>query len=152
MTLDILTKRTNLHWTEDNQQYAHFKAWRKRVEMLITGMVLKKEPQEFICHCIKAWSGNYTHIEAVGLMDDYANSTKCLLDTLKGHQKPRSNEIVVVKLTNNWYKGTLVCQCTYKCREVTATCNFGIAYDKCLQNAILLGLTSADVIQITSEV
>ena len=55
--------------------------------MLMTDMALKKKPQEFICHCIKAWFGEtgYAYIEAVGLMDDDINSTKCLLDTLKGH-------------------------------------------------------------------
>ena len=57
MTLDILTKAPSLNWTEDNQLYDCFKTWRKRVEMLITGMALKKEPQEIMCYCIKTWSG-----------------------------------------------------------------------------------------------
>ena len=36
----------------------------------------------------------YTHIEAAGLMGDDENRTKCILDPLKGHCKPRSNKIV----------------------------------------------------------
>ena len=59
-------------------------------------MALQKEPQHFICHCIKAWSGEtgHAHIKAVDLTGDDVASTKCLLDILKGHCKPRSNEIV----------------------------------------------------------
>ena len=53
MTLDILMKGSSLDWTEDNQLYDPFKAWRKRVVMLMTAMAMKKEPQEFICHSIK---------------------------------------------------------------------------------------------------
>ena len=64
MALDILTKGPIPDWTEDNQLYGCFKAWRKSVGMLTTGMALKKELQEFICHCIKAWFGemDLTHI------------------------------------------------------------------------------------------
>ena len=47
----------------------------------MTGMVLKKEPQKFIYHYIKALSGEmgYTHIEAVGLTGDNVTSIKCML-------------------------------------------------------------------------
>ena len=39
--------------------------------MLSMGMAMKKDPQEFIHHCIKAWSGEtgQAHIEAVGLQE-----------------------------------------------------------------------------------
>ena len=62
----------------------------------MTSMALLIEPQDIICHCTKAWSGDtgHTHIKAVELTGDDAASTKCLSDTLKGHCKPRSNEIV----------------------------------------------------------
>ena len=96
MVLDILTKRPSLDWMEDNQIYDYFKAWRKRLEILMTSIALKKEPQEFICHCIKAWSGKtgHAHIEAVGHTSDNAINTKYILDPLKGHCKPRNNRIV----------------------------------------------------------
>ena len=79
--------------------------------MLTTDMELKKKPQKFICPCIKAWLGErgHTHIETVGLMDDDANSTKCLLDTLKGHCKPRSNKIVAAKAYKQLVQGAMVC-------------------------------------------
>ena len=96
MALDILMKRPHLDWREDSQLYDCFKAWRKRVQMLMTGMSLKKEPQEIIFHCIKAWSGEaaHAHIETWGLTGDDATCTSCILDILEGHYKPRSNEIV----------------------------------------------------------
>ena len=92
MVLDILQKGLSLVWTEDNQLYDNFMAWRKRLEMLISGVALKKEPQEFICHCIKAWLGKmgHIHIKSAGLTGDDANSTECLLDALKGHCKSKS--------------------------------------------------------------
>ena len=64
MALDILMKEISLDWTEYNQLSDHFKALRKKVEMLMTGMALKKEPEDFMCHCIKFWSGEtgYAHI------------------------------------------------------------------------------------------
>ena len=68
IALDVLVKGSSLDWTEDNQLYNHIKAWRKRVDMLMTGMALKKELQELICQYIKAWLGEmgHTHIEAMG--------------------------------------------------------------------------------------
>ena len=42
MALEILMKGPSLDWTEDNQLYDHFKAWRNRVEMLITSMALEE--------------------------------------------------------------------------------------------------------------
>ena len=55
--------------------------------MLTTGMTLKKEPKEFTCHCIKAWSGetSQAHIKSVGLTGDDATTTKYILNTLEGH-------------------------------------------------------------------
>ena len=96
MALDIIIKEPSLKWTENNGLYNCFKAWQKRAEILTTGMVMKKEPHEFICHCIKACSGEmgHAHIEGAGLMGDDAHSMKCILDTLKGHCRPRSNERV----------------------------------------------------------
>ena len=95
MALDFLKKEPSLQWTEDNQLCDHFKAWRKSIRMLMTSMVLRKEPQEFICHSIKTWlRGWATHSEAGGLMGDNANSMKCILNAIKSHCKPRSNKIV----------------------------------------------------------
>ena len=136
MALGILTKGPNLDWTEDKQIYDCFKAWGKRVEMLMTGMALKKEPNDSICHCIKAWLGDtsHAHIEATGLTGDDAASTKCLLDTLKGHCKQWSNKIVAAttyKQLVQWDLGLL--EYIEICKEVTAACNFGTAYDKCLK-------------------
>ena len=78
MALDILRKGSKLNWIEDNQLYDHFKTWRKRVEMMTTGMALKKKPQIFICHYIKAWSGktDQAHIKYVGLTGNNVTSTK----------------------------------------------------------------------------
>ena len=45
ITLYILMKGPSLDWTKDIQLYDHFKAWRKRVDMLMTGTALKKAPQ-----------------------------------------------------------------------------------------------------------
>ena len=134
-------------------------------------MKMKKEPQEFICHCIKAWSGKtgQAHIESVGLIGDGATSTKCMLDTFEGHCKPRSNEIVATVAYTQLVQGNIgLPEYIKKCKEVTAVCNFEAAYDKCLWNVILLGfrnqsvyekcievgdkLTSTDLICITAEV
>ena len=54
--------------------------------MLTMDMVLK-EPQELICQCIKAWSGEtcQTHIKSTGHTDDDATSIKHILDALEGH-------------------------------------------------------------------
>ena len=78
MTLDIFMNGPSLNWTEDNQIHDQFMAWRKRIEMLITDMTLKKDPQEFICYYIKAWSGEtgQAHFESVGLIGDDATSTE----------------------------------------------------------------------------
>ena len=171
MTLDILMKGPSLDLTEDNQIYDCFKAWRKRVEMLMTDMTQKKDLQEFLCHFIKAWSGEtgHTHIEAVGLTGDNATSTKYILDTLTCHCKPRSNDIVAVTAYKQWVQEDPgLPECIEKCNNATVACSFGTAYDKCWRNSILLGLrnqqvcekrikvgdqlTSTDVIQIASEV
>ena len=108
----------------------------------MTSMRLKKESQEFICHCIKAWSGETDHAHiAVGLTGDNATSTKCILDTSKGHCKPRSNEIVAATAYKQLVLGDLgLLEYIEKCKEVTAACTFGAPYDKCLRNTILLGL------------
>ena len=58
--------------------YDQFKALSKRVEILTTGMALNKEPQELICQCITALSGEtgQTYIKSGGLTVDDATSTK----------------------------------------------------------------------------
>ena len=61
MALDILLEGSSLDLMEDNQLYDYFKASKQSVEMLMNGMMLKKEPQEFICHCIKVWLGEIGH-------------------------------------------------------------------------------------------
>ena len=96
MALDILMKAPSLDWTEDKYLYDCFRVWRKRVEMLMTSMALKIKPQEFICHCIVAWSGETDHvqIEMVGVTGDNATNTKSTLDTLGGHCKPCNYDIV----------------------------------------------------------
>ena len=73
MVLDILMKGPSLDWTDDNQLHDCFKVWRKVLEMLMTGMTLKKESGET----------SYSHIETVGLTGDDAASKKCILDTLE---------------------------------------------------------------------
>ena len=109
MALDILTKEPSLNWTEDNQLYDCCKAWRKRVEMLITGMTLGKEPKESICRCIKACSGEtgQTPIESVGHTCDDATSTKYTLNATEGHCKPRSNEIGIATAYKQCEQGNL---------------------------------------------
>ena len=84
--------------------------------MLMTGMALKKETKGFIYHCIKALSGKtgHTHIEVMGLTGDNATSIKCILDTLEGHCKPRSKEIVAATAYKQQVQGNLVCWSTQK--------------------------------------
>ena len=60
MALDILMK-DQLYCREKNQLYDCFKAWRRRVEMLMTSMALMKEHQDFNSHCIKVGWGDRTH-------------------------------------------------------------------------------------------
>ena len=105
----------------------------------------------------------------VDLTGDDAHSMKCILDALKGHCRPRSNEIVAAKSYKQLVKGDVsLPEYVEKYNEVTVECNFRTAYNKCPRNAILLGLrkqcvydkhikdgdklTSADVIWIASEV
>ena len=68
-----------------------------------------------------------THIESTGLMEHDATSTKHILDVLEDHHKPRSYVFAVATAHK-------LCLQEYieKFKEVTATCNFGTAYDKCL--------------------
>ena len=54
----------------------------------------EKNPPRIHWSLHKGLVGGGTHIEAIGPMGDDANSTKCILDTLKGHCKQRSNKIV----------------------------------------------------------
>ena len=77
--------------------------------MLTTGMVLKKEPKDFICQCIKAMSGEtgHAHIKEVSFTGDDTANTKCLLDTLEGQCKPRSNEIVTATAYKQLLQGDL---------------------------------------------
>ena len=85
----------------------------RRVEILMTGMVLKKNPRNHLLLHKGLFGGDgTTHIEAVGLMGDDANSTKCILDTLKNHCKPRSNEILAATAYKQLVQGTLVFQST----------------------------------------
>ena len=89
--------------------------------MLMTGMSLKKE--------------------VLDLTDDNAVSTKFIPDTLENYCKLRSNEIVAAIAYKQLVQGKLdLPEYKEKCKEVTAVCNLGVAYDKCLRNAILLGL------------
>ena len=61
-------KGQSLNWTKNNQWNECFKAWRKRVEMLKTGMALKKKPKELLSKCIKIRLGEtgQVHLESVG--------------------------------------------------------------------------------------
>ena len=73
------------------------------------------------------------HIAVVGLTDDNANSTKCLLDTFKGHIKPRSEEIVAASAYKQLGQGDLgLPEYIEKCSKSKMHAIFGIAYDKCL--------------------
>ena len=77
--------------------------------MVKTGMALKKEAQEFMCNCTRAWSGeiSHTHIEAVGLTGDDANNMKCILDVLEVHCIPKSNEILAATAYKQPVQGNL---------------------------------------------
>ena len=100
----------------------------------MTCKALKKEPQEFICHCIKAWSREmgHVHIEAAGLIGN-CHQHICILDALKGHCKPRSNVIVVATANKQLELGDVgLPEYVEKCTEVIEECNFGAVYDKCL--------------------
>ena len=82
--------------------------------MLLIGMARKKEPQEFICHCIKAWSQEtgHTHIEVVGLTGYNVTSTKYILGIIEGDCKPKSNEIVAATAYRQLVQEVMVCQST----------------------------------------
>ena len=128
MALDILTKGPSLDFIEDNQMHYSFKALMKRIQMQMTVMTLKKESQEFIYQCIRAWSGEkgHTHIEAVVLND--ANRQKFTLDAYTGHCILRSNKIVAATAYKQLVQGALgLPEYVEKCKEVTAVCNIGIA-------------------------
>ena len=88
--------------------------------MLITGMALKKEPREFISHCIKVWSveTGQSHFESSGLTGDDATSTKHILDSLEGHCKPRSNEIVSATYKQLVQEDLGLPEYIEKCKEV----------------------------------
>ena len=93
--------------------------------MLMTSMVLKEEPQDFICHCIKALSGeiDHAHIKAAAadLTGDDVTSTKCLLNPQKGCCKLRSNERVAAIACKQPVQGDLgLLEYIEKCKEVTA--------------------------------
>ena len=63
-----------------------------------------------------------------------------MLDTLEGHCKPRSKEIVATMAYKQLVQEDLgLPEYIEKCKEVTAACTYGTEY-KCLRNAILLGL------------
>ena len=90
-------------------------------------MALKKKPQEFICYCIKAWSGEtgHAHIEA-----DKTTSTKCIQDLLNSYCKPRSDETVAATTCKQLLQGDLsLLEYVEKCKDVTVVCNFGTAYE-----------------------
>ena len=116
-------------------------------EILMTEMALNKEPQEFMHHCIKAWSGERgcTHIEAAGLTGDNTISTICILGSLEDLCKPRSNEIITATACKQLVQSYLGIEYIEKCKEVIVTYNFGAEYDKCLRNAILLELRNKPV-------
>ena len=70
-----------------------------------------------------------------------ATSTKHILDVLEDHCKPQSNAIVAAMAFKYLVLGDLgLPEYIEKCKQVTAACNFGAAYDKYLWNAVLLGL------------
>ena len=105
--------------------YDCIKTWRKKGEMMTTGMVLKKEPQEFLCYCINAWSGEtgQTHIEFVGFKGDDAPSAKHSLDALEGHCMPRGNEIIVAAAYKYLVQDDLdLAEYIEMWKEVTAAC------------------------------
>ena len=86
-------------------------------------------------------------------MGDDATSTKCIVDALEGHCKPRSNKIVAATAYEQLVQGDLdLLEQIEKCREVTAVCNFEATYDKCLKNAFLLGLRNQKVCEKCIEV
>ena len=85
--------------------------------------------------------GRSAHIKSVGLTGDDDISMKSILDALEGHCKLSNNAIVAETAYRQLVQGTLAYQkYKEKCKEYTTACNFEAAYDKCLWNAILLGL------------
>ena len=77
----------------------------------------------------------------MGLKGDDASSTKCIQDTLKGHCKLRSNEIVATRVYEQLVQGDLgLAECIEKCKEVKVAYNFGADHDISLRIAIILGL------------
>ena len=45
MVLYILMKGPSLDWIEDTHLYDHIRAWRKRIEMLMTSMAEERAPR-----------------------------------------------------------------------------------------------------------
>ena len=77
--------------------------------MLMTAMAMKKEPQEIHLSLHKGLVGEagHAHIKEGDLTEDNADSTKYLLETLKGHCKLRSNEIVAATVYKQLVQGDL---------------------------------------------
>ena len=108
----------------------------------------KMSPIKFICHCIKAWSGEtgQTHIKSVHLTGNDATSTKDILDALEGHCKLRNNEIVAVTACKQLVQGVLgLLEYIKNCKEITVAFDFEAPYDKCFRNVILQWLRNQKV-------
>ena len=69
-----------------------------------------------------------------------------VLEVLESQCKPCSNKIVAAFEYKEHAQGDLILpQFIEKCKLVTKACNFGEVEDKCLRNAILLGLSNHKV-------
>ena len=89
----------------------------------------------------------------MSITNDDATSTKCILDALEGHCKPISNEIVAAASYKQLVQGSLgLPEYIERCKDITAACNFEVAYGKYLWNAILLYLGDQGVYGKCTEV
>ncbi len=93
MALESMSEGPQLDWSEDNGLYDRFKKWKCEAAFLADGMKLKKESNDFIIHCMKAWSGEVgrSHIQNAGLNDE--DSKK--LDKVLGYLSHNANRAVM---------------------------------------------------------
>ena len=154
MVPDILIKGPNLTGQRTSNYIITSRPWGRGWKGWQPACLWRKNPRIHLSQHKGLVRGDGPHkIEAVGLTGDDACSTQCLLETLEVHCKPRNNIIVTAAAYNQLEQGDLgLLGYIEKCKDVTAAWHFGIAYDKCLPNTILLGLRNQWVYEKCIEV
>ena len=153
MALAILMKGHSLNWTEDNQIHDNFKACRKRKEMLITDTE-ERAPRIHLSLHKGLVNGDRLGTHWIGrshrwLCYKHKMHPGCPWRSLQAQKQ----WIVAATVYKPLVQVDLgLPEYIEKCKEITAACNFEAAYDKCLWNAIHLGLRNLRVYEECNEV